>query len=271
MAKPGLQRAIPAGLIGFAFGGLLVLILRTLQNMDPVWDAEVALVVIPFTVLAFFIWGMGAFNPSLNEHAHAPGEHDHDAAHASDSAIVATEAGEKALAAHDDHSAAAETEEPPVGILTSQLWLVATLSILLFLGIFAFATLPGSPFLQQTDEAEASVAAFETEQTFLLPLGVGEFQASQLTVFLGFVAFTLVSIFVAAVVLWTLVNGLHHNVKQVKEQDYSNLNEQAASKGNRVSRAIAAVVVRTTRTVGRFFKRLARGLRNGIPAFLGQR
>lgn len=245
-------------LIGLAAGGLLVLILRSLQSVEPVWDPGVALVVIPFSVTFMFLWGMGAFNPAMSEHAHGP---EHADEHSTETAIVPAE---------DPHQHQ-EAEERPFAILTSQLWLVATLSLVVFMGFYVFATLPTGLLLQTVNEAEASVAAFETNQTFALPLGLGEFEASQLTVFLGFVAFTIVSILVAASLLWVLVNGLHHNVTQVREQEYTNLNEQAAASGNRVSRGLAAVVVRLTRGIGRFFKWLARALRNGIPAFLGQR
>ena len=39
--QPGLTRAIPMGIVGFILGAAFVLVLRSLQSMDPLWDAQI--------------------------------------------------------------------------------------------------------------------------------------------------------------------------------------------------------------------------------------
>jgi hypothetical protein len=62
------------GILGFVLGAFLVLVVRGLQSMDPVWDAGVGLVFGTLFCAAFFVWGMGAFDPKMSAHgeeAHA--------------------------------------------------------------------------------------------------------------------------------------------------------------------------------------------------------
>jgi hypothetical protein len=67
-------------LLGFVLGALIVLILRGLQSMQPVWEPGVGLVLATFMCAGFFVWGMGAFDPKMSVH----GEHAHDDNHADD-------------------------------------------------------------------------------------------------------------------------------------------------------------------------------------------
>ena len=84
MDKPGLSRAIPYMIIGFILSLVIVYGVRTLQQMDPVWmsaesseGAQVGLVLAAFVSGATFLWGVGAFDPKMSEHA--DGDHDeHD-------------------------------------------------------------------------------------------------------------------------------------------------------------------------------------------------
>lgn len=81
--QPGLSRAIPLALLGFILGAFLVLIVRGLQSVDPVWDPGVGLVLGVLLCAAFFVWGMGAFDPKMSAHgddAHAaPADEELDA------------------------------------------------------------------------------------------------------------------------------------------------------------------------------------------------
>lgn len=62
------------GILGFVLGAFLVLVVRGLQSMDPVWDAGTGLVFATLFCAGFFVWGMGAFDPKMSAHgeeAHA--------------------------------------------------------------------------------------------------------------------------------------------------------------------------------------------------------
>jgi hypothetical protein len=72
MLKPGFSRGLSMGFVGFIVGVLFVLLLRSLQSMDPLWDAGVTLAIAPFICLGFFLWGVGAFDPRMNQHVHQP-------------------------------------------------------------------------------------------------------------------------------------------------------------------------------------------------------
>ncbi len=84
MDKPGLGRAIPALIVGFIASLAIVYALRTAQDMDPVWmsaesseGAQVGLVLAAFVSMATFMWGVGAFDPKMSEHA--DDEHEEEA------------------------------------------------------------------------------------------------------------------------------------------------------------------------------------------------
>lgn len=249
MEKPGLSRGIPGALIGFALGALFVLILRQLQGMDPVWDAGVALTLTPFTMMAGWLWGVGAFNPKMSEHGH----HGHEDEHHDETALATV--GDTALAVHEDHHE--EEEEPtPLGLLFSTSWRVSTYVIALCIFFFAFAALPTGYYLQQANQAEAQSAAIEGNQIFDLPLGTGTFQASQLTVLLGFLAFTMFSmIIVGGLFGFLVINGQREVIRARQTAPASTTSEPPAP----------------LRAAGGRTRRLARGLRTGIPKFFGQK
>lgn len=266
MIKPGLNRAIPMAFVGFAVGALFILILRSLQSMDPVWDAEVALVLTPFTVLVGFLWGMGAFDPRMNEHPHGP-EDVHEGEE------------ESAIVAADEAHAAHEVEDKPLAVLMSQIWQILMLATGAVVTIYIIAALPLGLYLQATDRPEASPVGIENNQTFLMPLGVGEFEASQLTVFLGFVAFTVVSVLLVAVVLWALTVGLHNNVVKVNEEEHTEFKLSAPSEQRSVPARVGTAIFDglvwlawlPVRITGRVSGWLARVLKDGLPVFFGQR
>jgi hypothetical protein len=229
MTKPDISRAIPGAIIGFIAGALFVLILRALQNMDPVWDAGVALVLTPFTTMAGWMWGIGAFNPKLSEH--------HDPSHA----IVPAE----------EH----EEEPQPMGLLLDGIWRVATLALLVILFFYALAALPTGLLLQTTTDPEANVAAFDTQITINAPI-VGEFQSTQMALFLGVVVFILVSLIVFAGLIGLLVIKGSEQVAIARQTQ--------PSKDDLTPPA-------PVRALGRGAQNAARSLRKDLPKVLGNK
>jgi hypothetical protein len=239
--KPGLTRAIPMALIGFVVGALLVIAVRALQSVEPVVDAGVILVVTPFFITGFFLWGMGGFDPKMSEH------HAHEPEGGLVTALV------KADEIHEEHH---EEPAPPVTILGYEIWKVFTLTLLIIVGVFAFAMIPDGFFLKTVNEAEASRVDFAQGVRFDLPLGLGYFEGSQLAVFLGFVLFTMFSLFIFGGAIGGLMYFLSRSVEQAKQT---------------VPSEKALTPPAPARVVGRAAGSLARSLRRGIPNFFGQK
>lgn len=240
--KPGLTRAIPMALIGFVVGALLVIAVRALQSVEPVVDAGVILVVTPFFITGFFIWGMGGFDPKMSEHhAHEP-----------EGGLVT------ALVKPEDLQEEHHEEEPapPLTILGYEIWKVFTLTLFVIVGLFAFAMIPGGFFLQSVNEAEASRIEFAQGVRFDLPLGLGYFEGSQMAVFLGFVLFTIFSLFIAGGAIAGVMYLLSRSVEQAKQT---------------VPTERELTPPAPARVVGRAAGGLARSLRRGIPNFFGQK
>jgi hypothetical protein len=83
----GLSRAVPMSIFGFLCGMLLTIFLRTVQGLAPNWDPQVSIVLGAIVSTVFFVWGMGAFDPSMSvhggeEHGDEHGEESHAEAHA---------------------------------------------------------------------------------------------------------------------------------------------------------------------------------------------
>ncbi len=238
MIKPGLNRSIPGALLGFAVGALLVMLLRQMQGLTPVVEPGVILVLTPFTTIAGWLWGIGAFNPKWSEH----GEHTEH--HGTEGAIIVA----------DDEQT---VEEPsPAAYLFSTLWTVLTYTLLLFILVYAIAALPLGLYVQTTTEPAAAAAVVDSDMTFAYPFGLGEFQASQLTVLLGFVAFALVSMLLFAGLIGLFFVKSHEQVATVQQMD-------TASEGGSGFKLVP-------RFIGRASKRVARALREGLPKTLGQ-
>lgn len=241
--KPGLNRAIPMAIIGFVLSIVIVLGIRSLQNMDPVWDTGVILVVAPFVVVYALIWGLGGLDPKMNQHPHGPEK-------GLDGSIVLAEF--EAQQAH--HEEAGEVK--PYGILGSEMWRVTTSLLLLLVAFFAFAMLPTGLNLRTVNEAEADAAAFQDNVTYDLPFGLGKFQSSQLVVFGGFIAFTLLSVFVFAGAIGFLLYAANRSVAEVKDKPPA-------------PEALQPPL--PARVAGRLAGNLARALKRGIPSFFGQK
>lgn len=240
--KPGLTRAIPMAIIGVILAIMVVTGIRALQQIDPVVDAGVSLVLAPFFMMFFFLWGMGSFDPRMNEH------HSHEPEGGLVTALVHPE--QIPAAPHD------LTPATPMSILGFEVWKILTLTLLLTLVLFAFAMLPGGFMIKSVSQADASRAAFAQDVTFDLPLGLGTFVGSQLAVFIGFILVTMLSLFIVGGAIGGLMYFLGRNVAIAK----------ATTPNERDLTPPAPA-----RVVGRLAGGMARGLRRGIPSFFGQK
>ncbi len=188
--QPGLSRAIPMGILGFLVGVGIVVALRSLQSLTPALDPQIALILGTFTSAGFFIWGAGAFDPKMNQHAHEPveGEEEHHAHHAE------------------------EDEDTPLSILSGYAWHLATLTLLIVGGLAVFAMIPGSPMLQIVGQPEASTAGIGYSQ---MQFGNESVEVSQLAIFAGFFIAIFVSLVVVAGGLGYIFTGLSEGVASV--------------------------------------------------------
>lgn len=196
-------------LAGFLLGAAFVIVLRMLQSMDPVWDAELGLLMAAFLSTVFFVWGMGAFDPKMSaHHAVEPPEYDDG------TAIVAHHA--------DEHDEEAELEAQPVRMLSGQIWQIGFWTIVLFAAILAFATLPDGFALTVSNDAAANTA-----QTAMVPIQLpfsdqiitynGEVVLfSEFAVFIVFTGFTLLSLAAIGGVVALGVVALARGVQNVK-------------------------------------------------------
>ncbi len=200
--QPGLARAVPLGIVGFLIGGLIAVIIRLAQGLDPNPEAPLAFVGPVFVLGAFisagfFVWGMGAFDPKMNVH------------------------GEHAEEAHHDEKA-----ETPVSLLGGFTWQVTYWTLLGVLVIGAIAFLPSGPNFENVHPDQGSVTAvgyvrlgdiYEPTRTFvktattfdLLPAmsaNLAAVEISYLVLFAVFFAITMLSLFVAAGILAFIVN-----------------------------------------------------------------
>lgn len=175
--QPGLSRAIPMGIIGFMFGALLVIVLRGLQSLDPIWAAGPGLIMGVIMTAVFFIWGIGAFDPRLSIHGDPEAEE----------------------AVHKELEAKAER---PTGILVSSVWQLVTVVVILSVILGGFAALPGGLTLTQTvvpGASPTSVGFADVE----LPFGGPVIQVSTLVIFAVFIIWAFISLAaVAWVTMW---------------------------------------------------------------------
>jgi hypothetical protein len=172
------------GVIGFMVGALVVIIIRALQSLTPIWDPGVGLVFGTFFTAGFFVWGMGAFDPRMSAHGD---EHDHEAE-----------------AAHDE-------PEKPTTLLIGSMWQVvfATLIGVVLVGAFAWL----GPKLITTGDADASVGAIG-----MVPMELfgQEVLVSQLVIFAVFILFALGSLAVAAGGIGFVLNFLNRGVIEAR-------------------------------------------------------
>ena len=263
--KPGLQRAIPATILAFFLAAATVSFVRWLQlgAENYTYNPQVTLVLAPFFMLFAFIWGMGGLDPRMSEHAHAPQESPLEGV-----AIVPV------AESHDDHDPYVEAaKNNPLSMLSGQIWTIGTVVLVVVLGLLAFAQLPTGLRLITTGNPEADAASNALNATFALPLGLGEFQADKLAVFLGFIAFTMISLLMVAGLLGLVFYNLNQGVASVKAVRTTSIDdpENDATVGGRVAHAPLRLTRRILNGVGHGAGALARGLKRGLPNFFGQR
>ncbi|MDX2077179.1 MAG: hypothetical protein SFZ02_12160 [bacterium] len=201
--KPGLARAVPMGIIGLIAGLLFTLVLRGLQGVEPVWDAQIGFVVGAFTASFAFVWGMGANDKRMSAHPHEP-EVDKE------TGLVLYEPKEE----HEDEEAEI-SKTPPGRVLSFNIWQVTYWQILLFVGLFAFATLPTGLNLQTTSVAAGNTAAIGYFD-FVIPFTDTTVTVSQLTLFAFFIFFTLASLFAVSWIIGRTMLALSKNVNEVR-------------------------------------------------------
>jgi hypothetical protein len=182
--QPGLTRAIPMGILGFILGAAFVLVLRTLQSMDPLWDAQVGLLMAALGATIGFVWGMGGFDRNQAHH--------HIEAHYDDTAGEIVVVG-----AHAEHGEADEHVEPGQWFKL-ELWQIAGLVVLTFAVLLAFTTIASSPSVTISNDPAVNT---NTIGYFEMNLFGRDIVVSQFVAFLLFVTFTLVSL---AVIGWLI-------------------------------------------------------------------
>lgn len=189
--QPGINRAVPMGILGFIFGAALILFVRWLQSMDPVWDAQIGLIGAGFTSAIFFLWGIGAFNPALSaHHAVEPAE------------------GEEEVHHHE------EAAPEPRRILGYEVWSVFFWTVLLIASLMVIALIPGGPGMVVSTDPNATTTAFGM---FSVTLGNLTFEVSQAIAFLLFVAFTVFSLFVVGGAIGWGMSRLATSVGEAKK------------------------------------------------------
>lgn len=188
MQNPGVSRAIPMGILGFLVGALIVIMLRGLQTLDPLWEPGVGIVFGALFCAAFFVWGIGAFNPELSVH------------------------GEEEEHAHTEEKA--EEAEKPTSILSSFMWQLITWTVISLIVLFAFA-LWGGLTLTVTADPLASTTAVGYF-TLQLPFGGPEVLLSELVVFIAFMVWTFLSLAAAAALFAWLFHFLSRGLAQAQ-------------------------------------------------------
>ncbi|MAS37766.1 MAG: hypothetical protein CL610_27465 [Anaerolineaceae bacterium] len=199
--RPGLSRAVPMGILGFLIGMVILVAIRGLQGLQPLMDPQLAIILGTILAAGFFVYGMGALDPRMNQHAHEPEEGEE--AHAM---VVAEES--------------VEEPAPPGQILGGYLWQLSTIVVLLLIGILVFALLPEGPALRTVHQEGANVSAVGYVP---ITIGAETYYISQLTALLGFIIFMFVSLAVVAGGLGMVFFGLNQGVKVVKDTAHTPL------------------------------------------------
>ncbi len=188
--QPGLSRAVPMAIIGFMFGALLVIIIRGLQGLDPIWAPGPGIVLSAITMAGFFVWGMGGFDPRLSIH----GNHEVEEAVHEELAVEAAQ---------------------PRSILLGTTWQIATALILLLIILGGFAALPGGLALTQTIVPGASPTTVGYTAV-PLPFGGPEIQVSTLVIFAVFIIWAFISLAAVAGALGYIFFYLSRGLTELK-------------------------------------------------------
>lgn len=221
--QPGLSRAVPLGILGFLIGAALLVLIRALQSLDPVFDPQLAIVLGAVFCAGLFIWGLGALDPRLNEHAHEPAEGE---AHA----IVEVE----------EH--AKEAESTPWQIVSGYGWLITTLLLILILVLAAFAFLPTGLTLQTVNQPEGNMAALGFYE---IPIFGQTLVFSELITLFIFVAVMMISLVALGGALGLVFFSLSRGVTEVSAVEQTQLPppSPAQAQPTMLSRLLTAVLI----------------------------
>ncbi|PJF22285.1 MAG: hypothetical protein CUN56_06785 [Phototrophicales bacterium] len=207
--KPGLERATTAAILGFIGSVVFTILLRGAQNLQPVFDPEVAMILGAFVSSFAFTWGMGATNPQMSQHPHEP-EYDPE------TGLIVAEAPHEE---EEVDEVAVESSSPPFRVLGYSMWQISFWVTCLVVAVLGFATLPTGLYLQTAGDPEAQTAAIGMNYaTLKLPFGGAEIQLSQLAVFVGFIIFTLVSLMAIGGGIALVFTILNRVVKEVENE-----------------------------------------------------
>lgn len=184
MQHPGINRAIPMGIIGFIVGALVVIVLRALQSMDPIWAAGPGIISGVLFTAGFFVWGMGGFDPSQSLHG---------------------EAAEQAKA----------VPATPGRILNNSVFLLATALIGVVILLFVFAAFPGGLALRTVADPLAST----TQNGFFeMELFGQTMEVSKLVIFAVFVIFMFVSLAAVGWIIAWVFTFLNRGLEESKAE-----------------------------------------------------
>lgn len=169
MHQPGVGRAIAFGLFGFFTGSLITVVVRGFQNLSPLYDPAVGVVLGGFLGAIFFLWGIGAFNPLLSVHGGA--------------------------AEKEAYRILEERAQQPKNVLAATIWSLVGWTVLIAVLVAFFALLPFGFALTTTaiPEASTSMAGFVD-----VTLGNYVIQVSQVTVLIFFVVVLFMTLFAVA-------------------------------------------------------------------------
>ena len=230
--KPGVSRALIGGLLGYIVGAAIVIGLRIAFNFTPYWNLGLILVLGTFTMIYGVIWGVGGFNPRMSD--------------------------------HPDDSIPEPTPEEKVeqsswfAVITNITWRMWAFALLIMFGFIALALVPGFG-LTITQVADASPRLFGSAE---LQLGEEIIPINQVWLLIAFMAFTMLSLAIAAAVLAGVFYGLSDQVAkanaipesdpQTRVQKPNRLTQRAGGIAGRLAEAITpkddkettAVVVR---------------------------
>jgi len=222
--QPGLSRAVPVSILAFVGSLIFVMLVRYLQDVTPLFDPGVGMILAAFVASFAFVWGMGGADPRMSTHPHEP--------------AVDPETGLIIPAEEDDHHEDAEEADEPLSVLGYSIWQVSFLTIVVLSLIGVFVLFPTGFTLQTTNDPDANVAAIGDEAWEIPIIGV-ETELSQLAAFSILIVFTFAILFIIGGGIGLMMTSLSTGVKEVAETEQTAL----PSKNERLEAAQSAAGV----------------------------
>ena len=235
--QPGISRAVTMGILGFLLGMLAVIVIRALQGLAPWWSPGSGIILSSLFSAAFFVWGIGGFDPRWSVH----GEGAHGDEHG--------EAGHDIVPAE----AAPEYTEKPAAVYSQYIWQITFLLVALLVILGIAGLIPNDLQLRQVGDDLGSTSG---NAMIDFTLGDNALQVTELTVFAAFVIFTLISLAVAGAMIALLFYFLSRGVTETRTT--------APTAADRTPPL-------PVRLLGRGAGKVARWLRTSLPKGLGQR